>query len=130
MPVLRMRLGLKKLSRSVDHNYVELDANSENISALLVAALAVVAMFVLMRKKYDSNLPLLFYLVALIFTNMSDKQVNPYLMLVGLCLALLLRFEFMNTGFSKVVAFLTTASLGLIVYVFLAEVFGNGQAPF
>jgi hypothetical protein len=113
-----------------DQKSVELDANSENISALLVAALAMVAIFVLMRKKYDSNLPLLFYLVALIFTNMSDKAVNPYLMFVGLCLALLLRFEFMNTGFSKVVAFLNTASLGLIVYVFLTEVFGNGQAPF
>jgi hypothetical protein len=109
---------------------VELDANSENISALLVVALAVVSMFVLIRKKYDSNLPLLFYFVALIFTNMSGKVVNPYLMFVGLCLALLLRFEFMNTGFSKVVAFLNTASLAVIVYVFLSEVFGNGQAPF
>jgi hypothetical protein len=109
---------------------VELDANSENISALLVAALAVVAMAVLIKKKYDSNLPLLFYFVALIFTNMSSKAVNPYLMFGGLGLALLLRFEFMNTGFSKIIAYLATGSLGLIVYVFLAEVFGSGQAPF
>ena len=109
---------------------MELDANSENISALLIAALAVVAMVVLIRKKYDSNLPLLFYFVALIFTNMSEKAVNPYLMFVGLGLAMLLRFEFMNTGFSKLIGYLATGSLGLIVYVFVVEVFGNGQAPF
>lgn len=109
---------------------MELNATPENITALLVVLLAVVAMVFLVRKKYDSNLPLLFYFVALVFTNMSDKEVNPYLMFIGLGFALLLRFEFMNTGFSKVVAFLATSSLGLIVYVFLVEVFGSGQAPF
>jgi hypothetical protein len=109
---------------------VELDATSENISALLVASLAILAMVFLMRKKYDSNLPLFFYFIALIFTNMSDKSVNPYLMFVGLGFALLLRFEFMNPSFSKLVAFLTTASMGVIVYVFLVEVFGGGTAPF
>jgi hypothetical protein len=109
---------------------VELDANSENISALLVVVLALVAMFLLVKKRYDSNLPLLFYFVALVFTNMSEKSVNPYLLFIGLGFALLLRFEFMNAGFSKVVAFLATASMGLIVYVFLVEVFGSGQAPF
>jgi hypothetical protein len=109
---------------------VELDANSENITALLVVALALIAMFLLIKKKYDSNLPLLFYFVALIFTNMSEKSVNPYLMIVGLGFALLLRFEFMNQGFVRLVAILTTATMGLVVYVFLVEVFGNGTAPF
>ncbi len=109
---------------------MEFNATSENITTLLVASLAVLAMVFLMRKKYDSNLPLFFYFIALIFTNMTDKTVNPYLMLVGLAFALLLRFEFMNAGFSKVVAFFAMSSMGLIVYVFLVEVFGSGQAPF
>lgn len=109
---------------------MDLNASSENITALLVAALAVLAMTFLMRKKYDSNLPLFFYFIALIFTNMSDKEVNPYLMFIGLAFALLLRFEFMNAGFMKLTAYLATASMGLIVYVFLVEVFGSGQAPF
>ena len=109
---------------------MELNTTSENITTLLVVSLAVLAMVFLIRKKYDSNLPLLFYFIALIFTNMSDKEVNPYLMFIGLAFALLLRFEFMNQGFSKLVAFLATASMGLIVYVFLVEVFGSGQAPF
>jgi len=109
---------------------VDFDANSANITELLVAFLAIVAMMVLLRKKYDSNLPLFFYFVAVIFTNMSDRSVNPYLMVGGLALALLLRFEFMNPGFTKLIAGLTTAAMGVIVYVFLVEVFGNGQAPF
>jgi type IV secretory pathway VirB4 component len=39
---------------------VDLNATSENITTLLVASLAVLAMTFLMRKKYNSNLPLLF----------------------------------------------------------------------
>jgi hypothetical protein len=109
---------------------VDFDANSANITELLVALLAVVSMVFLMRKKYDSNLPLLFYAVALVFTNMSDRSVNPYLMVVGLGFALLLRFEFMNPGFTKVVAGLATVTMGITVYVFLVEIFGSGQAPF
>lgn len=109
---------------------MDFDANSENITELLVALLAIVAMFLLMKKKYDSNLPLLFYFVALIFTNMTDRSVNPYLMIAGLAFALLLRFEFLNPGFTKIMAGLTTVSMGVIVYVFLVEVFGSGTAPF
>ena len=109
---------------------MDFDASSINITELLVASLAIVAMVLLIKKKYDSNLPLLFYFVALLFTNMSDRSVNPYLMVVGLGFALLLRFEFMNPGFTKLMAGLTTVSLGVIVYVFLVEVFGSGQAPF
>jgi hypothetical protein len=109
---------------------VDFDANSENITELLVALLAIIAMVLLMKKKYDSNLPLLFYFVALIFTNMTDRSVNPYLLVVGLAFALLLRFEFLNPGFTKIMAGLTTLSLGVIVYVFLVEIFDGGQAPF
>lgn len=109
---------------------MDFDASSINITELLVASLAIVAMVLLIKKKYDSNLPLMFYFFALLFTNMSDRSVNPYLMVVGLGFALLLRFEFMNPGFTKLMAGLTTISLGVIVYVFLVEVFGSGQAPF
>jgi|GEM_PF-1119799 len=109
---------------------VYLDANAENVTGLLVVALAVVTIAFLLKKKYDSNLPLLFYFVALVFTNLSSLSVNPYLMITGLALALLLRFEFMGVGFTKMVAYLTTGALGLIVYVFLVEIFGTGQAPF
>jgi hypothetical protein len=101
-----------------------------DMTALLVIALAVVAVIFMLRKKYDSNLPLLFYLVAMIFSNMSDKSVNPYLMYAGLAFTLLLRFEYMGKAFTKVVAFFATTSICLIIWVFLVDVFGEGLAPF
>lgn len=103
---------------------------SEGLTALLVVALAVIAVIFILRKRYDSNVPLLFYFAALVFTNLSDFGVNPYLLYTGLAFALLLRFEFMNPGFAKLIAFFATGSMGLIIYVMLAEVFGDGSAPF
>ena len=101
-----------------------------NMTELLVAVLAMVAAFMVVRKKYDSNLPLLFYFVAVVFTNLSEREMNPYLLYSGLAFALLLRFEFMNQGFAKIIAFFATSSMCLMVYVFLHEVFGDGSAPF
>jgi hypothetical protein len=101
-----------------------------DMTTLIVTALAIFAVVMLLRKRYDSNLPLMFYLVAVVFTNLSDRNLNPFLLYSGLAFALLLRFEFLNQGFSKVVAFFATGSMCLIIYVFLAEVFGDGSAPF
>ncbi len=101
-----------------------------NMTTILIVAVASAAILMLLRKRYDSNLPLFFYFVALVFTNMTDRTVNPVLMYIGLIFALLLRFEFLSPGFSKLIAILTTTSLGVIVWVFLAEVFGDGSAPF
>jgi hypothetical protein len=101
-----------------------------NMTELLVAVLAMVAAFMVVRKKYDSNLPLLFYFVAVVFTNLSEREMNPYLLYSGLAFALLLRFEFMNQGFAKIIAFFATSSMCLMVYVFLHEAFGDGSAPF
>lgn len=100
-----------------------------NMTELLIAALAAIAVILLLRKKYDSNLPLLFYFITVVFTNATDRELNPILLYSGLAFAMLLRFEFMNKGFSKVVAFFATGSMCLIIYVFLAQVFGDGT-PF
>src|SRR5258708_35158699 len=72
------------------------DATPTNMTEILVVALAVVALIMLMRKRYDSNLPLLFYFFAVLFTNAFDRPVNPFVMYGSLAFALLLRFEFMN----------------------------------
>jgi hypothetical protein len=101
---------------------MEFNPTSLNVTEVLVISLAVAAALVLMRKRYDSNLPLLFYFVLVMFNNMSDRGVNPYLLYTGLILALLLRFEFMGGSFAKLVAFLTTASLGCIIWLMMAEV--------
>jgi hypothetical protein len=101
---------------------MEFNPTSVNVTEVLVICLAVVAAMLVMRKRYDSNLPLLFYLVLVLFNNMSERGINPYLLYTGLILALLLRFEFMGGPFAKLVAFLTAASLGVIIWMMMAEV--------
>jgi hypothetical protein len=109
---------------------MDFQATPTNMTTLLVVVLAVVALIAVLRKRYESNLPLMFYFVAVLFCNMSDREINPILLYSGLGFAALLRFEFMNRGFAKVISFFATGSLSLIIYVFLAEVFGDGTAPF
>jgi hypothetical protein len=93
-----------------------------NMTALLVVALAIVSVILLIRKKYDSNIPLIFYAAELFFANSFDRPVDPILMYGGLAFVLLLRFEFMGLGFAKFVAFLANISLCAMIWVILAEV--------
>lgn len=106
------------------------NATPTNMTELLVVCLAVVAVIMLVRKRYDSNLPLLFYFVALVFSNATDREVNPYLLYAGLVFALLLRFEFLGQGVARLVMILSTGSMCLIIWVYLAQVFGVELAPF
>ena len=71
------------------------NASPKNITELLVVSLAVVSIMMVMKKRYDSNIPLLFYSVAVMFTNSFDRQVHPAILYGGLLFCLLLRFEFM-----------------------------------
>jgi len=97
-------------------------ATPTNMTELLVMCIAVVAVFMLLRKRYDSNLPLLFYFLAVLFTNSVDRQVNPAIMYGGLAFCLLLRFEFMGSGISKLVAFLANAGLVLMIWVMMTQI--------
>ena len=106
------------------------DATPLNMSTLLVVSLAIAAVIFLLRGRYDSNLPLLFYGVALGLISVTDRSVDPYLLCAGIALALLLRFEFMGKGFTKFVGILNTLAIGLIIVVFLGQVFGDGRSLF
>jgi hypothetical protein len=102
---------------------MEFNASSTNLTELLVACLAIVSAVLLIRKRYDTNLPLLFYFVVILFSNMSERELNPYLLYTGLVLAMLLRFEFMGTSFAKVVAMFSAAALAVIVWTMMSDVF-------
>ena len=97
------------------------DPTPINITAILVITLALVSVVLLMRKRYDTNLPLLFYFFALVFTNFFDRPIDPYIMYGGLAFSLLLRFEFMGSGFTRLVAFCASIGLCLTSWVMLAE---------
>ena len=97
-------------------------ASPTNMTELLVACLAVVSIIMLMKKRYDSNIPLLFYTLAVLFTNGADRRVHPAILYGGLAFCLLLRFEFMGTKISKAVAFFAGVGLAAMIWVMMTDV--------
>ncbi len=89
--------------------------------ALLVSTLAVVGTGMLMRKRFDSNIPLLFYFFAIGYTNMFERPVHPAILYGSLAFALLLRFEFMGATFTKFIAFMAGVGLCLTMYSLMIE---------
>ena len=87
-----------------------------------MAALAIVF---LLRKRYDSNIPLLAYLIVVSFTSAVERPINPYLLYSGIVLALVLRFEFMGKGFTKFIAFFAMTSLLGVVWEMMSDVLSS-----
>jgi hypothetical protein len=98
------------------------NATPTNMTETLVVCLAVVGVIMLLRKRYDSNIPLLFYSLAVMFTNGVDRPIHPAILYGGLVFCLLLRFEFMGSGFSKFVAFLAKVGLVVMIWVMMSDV--------
>jgi len=96
-------------------------ATPTNMVAVLVSCLAFVAIAKLIGKRYDSNIPLLFYIFAVPFTSMFDRPIHPGILYGGLAFVLLLRFEFMGSGFSKMIAFFAGTGLGVMIWALLSE---------
>jgi hypothetical protein len=106
------------------------DATPLNITTMLVSVLAIVALSFLIKGRYDSNLPLLFYIATLALTTMTDRSLNSYLLYSGIACALVLRFEFMGKGFTKFVGILNASAIGLILISFCDDMFGDGRGLF
>jgi hypothetical protein len=98
------------------------NASPTNITELLVVSLAVVSIIMLLKKRYDSNVPLLFYSLAVMFTNGVDRQVHPAILYGGLLFCLLLRFEFMGKKTATTVAFLANTGLVLMIWSMVSAV--------
>jgi hypothetical protein len=95
-----------------------------NMVAVLVSALSIVGIAMLMRKRYDSNIPLLFFMFAIPFTIKFDRPVDPTILYGSLAVAALLRFEFMGVKFTKVIAMMTTFGLAVITWILLSPTIG------
>src|SRR5579863_10440247 len=103
------------------------DATPMNMTILLVVSLAIMAIIMLSRGRYDSNVPLLYYSAALSISVLSDRGLPLILLYSGIAFALVLRFEFMGKGFTKFLGVVNSIAMGLTVLVFLNQVFGDGQ---
>jgi hypothetical protein len=98
------------------------NATPTNMTEILVVCLALVAIVMLLRSRYDSNLPLVFYFAAMLFTNLFDRRVNPFILYGGLAFALLLRFEFMGGVVMKIICYCATAGLFVMVWAMMSDV--------
>ena len=100
------------------------------MTILLVVALAIIAIVLLSRGRYDSNLPLLYYGAALTLSVSTDRGLSPILLCSGIAFALILRFEFMGKGFTKFIGFANSIAIGLTILAFLDQVFSDGRGLF
>jgi len=70
-----------------------------------------------LKNWFDSNLPIIFYVVLIGYMQSVEGSVPFWLILTGLALSLVLRFEFMNNGFTRVIKFLELGALGGMLYL-------------
>jgi hypothetical protein len=92
-------------------------SSASSVTLVLLIAFGVFVMYTQLKNWFDSNLPIIFYVVFFVFMRAVEGVVPFWLMCVGFGLALMLRFEFMNTAFQRIVKFLELGALGAIVYL-------------
>ena len=97
-------------------------ATPTNVTEVLIMALAILSIIFLMRKRYDSNVPLLFFTVATSFLSSTDRMMDPILFYGSMATAMVVRFEFLNKSFGKFFAFLAILGLVVVLYMMLTDV--------
>jgi hypothetical protein len=70
-----------------------------------------------MKNWLDSNVPIIFYVLLILFMQANEGSVPFWLICAGCGLALMLRFEFMNAAFTKGIKFLEMSALAVMLYL-------------
>lgn len=92
-------------------------ATPYTVTTALLVAFALLVVYVRMKNWLDSNVPLFFYVLLIVYMRAVDGTVPLWLILSGLAMTLVLRFEFMNPFLTKAVKYLEICALGGIVYL-------------
>lgn len=69
-----------------------------------------------MRGRIETNVPILFYLVMAAYVNSYGDGIPALPVYIGLVLTLMLRFEFMNTAFSRFIRVAEGCTLLVLLY--------------
>jgi hypothetical protein len=88
-----------------------------NVTTALIVAFALFVIYTRFKNWLDSNVPIFFYVVLIAYMKSVDGNVPLWLMLTGFALALVLRFEFMNVTFARIVKVFELCALGGIIYL-------------
>ena len=92
-------------------------SSASSVTAVLIIAFGVFVMYTQWKNWFDSNVSIIFYIVFFSFMKTTDGVVPSWLIFAGFGLAMVLRFEFMNTGFTRVVKYLEIGALGAMLYL-------------
>jgi hypothetical protein len=92
-------------------------SNAASVTTILMAALALYVIYTRLKNWLESNVPIFYYVFLVIYMRAVDGSVPLWLSLAGMCCALILRFEFMNELFTKVVKFIEMVILAVIIYL-------------
>jgi len=94
-----------------------------SVTTLLLVAFALFVVYIRTKNWLDSNVPIIYYVAMVIYVRSIDNPRLPlWVVLVGFALGGLLRFEFMNAVFTKIVKILELATLAVIIYLSLAMI--------
>ena len=88
-----------------------------SVTTALIVAFAVFVIYTRLKNWLDSNVPIFFYVILIAYMKSIDGSVPLWLMLTAFALALVLRFEFMNVTFARIVKGLELCALGGIIYL-------------
>jgi len=92
-------------------------ATNFSVTVLMLMCFTVFIYFVRNRRPLDNNWPLVYWLLITMFTYFREEETfSIYIILAGLAAGMLLRFEFMNTFFVKVVKAFETVIWLYILY--------------
>ena len=94
-----------------------------SVTTLLLVAFALFVIYIRTKNWLDSNIPIIYYVAMVIYVRSIDNPRLPlWVVLVGFALGGLLRFEFMNPVFTRIVKALELVTLAVIVYLSLAMI--------
>lgn len=100
---------------------MNLSSSALDVTTGLMAAFAVFIIYIRIKNWLDSNVPIIFYVILAAYMRSVEgrmpRTVPLWLILVGLGLTLLMRFEFMNTGFTRFVKTLELGVLAVMIYI-------------
>ena len=101
-------------------------ANNFTISVILLMGFDLVMLWVRQRRNPDNIWPVLFWTLIIFFTLVRPEETfNFYVLLVGFAMALMMRFEFMNPFFTRVVRFIEFLVYGYVLVRGLHICLGN-----
>jgi hypothetical protein len=95
---------------------MHLSSTSEVTLGLLIL-FGLFVVYTRLKNWLDSNVPIIFYVLLIGYMESTEGTVPFWLIATGFGLALMLRFEFMNNGFTRVLKFLELSALGVTLYL-------------